>query len=217
MTNPPFGGEEEKGIQRNFPEDKQTSETALLFLQLIMRKLRRHGRDRSPAGERESSFRTGLLSGGGGCRPYQGGAASRTSTCIPSCVCRTASSRHTHRFRRTCSSSIDPAPQRRTWYYEHPLPEGRKNYTKTKPLQFEEFGLLFEWWSDRKESEQTWRVPVDVFKTNGFNLDLKNPSAPARLEHLPPKELLENVLTKERRIAELVKEISVLLDGESDR
>jgi len=44
LTNPPFGGEEEKGIQGNFPEDKQTSETALLFLQLIMRKLRRVGR-----------------------------------------------------------------------------------------------------------------------------------------------------------------------------
>jgi type I restriction enzyme M protein len=41
ITNPPFGGEEEKGIQGNFPEDKQTSEAALLFLQLIMRKLRR--------------------------------------------------------------------------------------------------------------------------------------------------------------------------------
>ena len=42
LTNPPFGGEEEKGILGNFPEDKQTSETALLFLQLIMRKLRRN-------------------------------------------------------------------------------------------------------------------------------------------------------------------------------
>src|SRR2546425_1360849 len=41
LTNPPFGGEEEKGIQGNFPEDKQTSETALLFLQLIMRRLRK--------------------------------------------------------------------------------------------------------------------------------------------------------------------------------
>src|SRR4029077_4237429 len=41
MPTPPFGGEEERGIHGNFPEDKQTSETALLFLQLIMRKLRR--------------------------------------------------------------------------------------------------------------------------------------------------------------------------------
>src|SRR5437762_3842269 len=41
LTNPPFGGEEERGILNNFPADKQTAETALLFLQLIMRKLRR--------------------------------------------------------------------------------------------------------------------------------------------------------------------------------
>ena len=47
LTNPPFGGEEEKGIQGNFPEDRQTAETALLFLQLIMRKLRRQP---TPAG-----------------------------------------------------------------------------------------------------------------------------------------------------------------------
>jgi type I restriction enzyme M protein len=44
MTNPPFGGEEEKGIQGNFPEDKKTSETALLFLQLLMRKLHRQSK-----------------------------------------------------------------------------------------------------------------------------------------------------------------------------
>jgi type I restriction enzyme M protein len=44
LTNPPFGGEEERGILSNFPEDKQTSETALLFLQLIMRKLKRYPR-----------------------------------------------------------------------------------------------------------------------------------------------------------------------------
>jgi N-6 DNA Methylase len=41
LTNPPFGGEEERGVQGNFPEDRQTGETALLFLQLIMRKLHR--------------------------------------------------------------------------------------------------------------------------------------------------------------------------------
>ncbi|HPB75839.1 MAG TPA: class I SAM-dependent DNA methyltransferase, partial [Chromatiaceae bacterium] len=41
LTNPPFGGEEEAGIKANFPADKQTAETALLFLQYIMRKLRR--------------------------------------------------------------------------------------------------------------------------------------------------------------------------------
>src|SRR2546429_1066019 len=51
LTNPPFGGEEEAGIKGDFPPDMQTSETALLFLQLIMRKLRRAG-DRSERGGR---------------------------------------------------------------------------------------------------------------------------------------------------------------------
>ena len=59
VTNPPFGGEEEKGIQRNFPADRQTAETALLFLQLIMRKLRRPGRGGEfRSGARASSFPT---------------------------------------------------------------------------------------------------------------------------------------------------------------
>jgi hypothetical protein len=58
-TPPPFGGEEEKGIQGNFPEDRQTSETALLFLQLIMRKLRRR-----PTPERLSRDLTTRFSGG---------------------------------------------------------------------------------------------------------------------------------------------------------
>jgi type I restriction enzyme M protein len=50
LTNPPFGGEEEAGIKGNFPADMQISETALLFLQLIMRKLRRPGVRRNPGG-----------------------------------------------------------------------------------------------------------------------------------------------------------------------
>ncbi len=47
LTNPPFGGEEEAGILNGFPEDRRTTETALLFLQLIMRRLKRGGRGRA--------------------------------------------------------------------------------------------------------------------------------------------------------------------------
>ena len=75
LTNPPFGGEEEKGIQGNFPEDKQTAETALLFLQLIMRKLqppadagRTPGARRRGRAQRHALRRWRL-------RPHQGGTA----------------------------------------------------------------------------------------------------------------------------------------------
>src|SRR5690606_32660041 len=67
LTNPPFGGEEEAGIKANFPPDKQTSETALLFLQYIMRKLRykdapirAHGRLRK-AGRAERGGRAAVV------------------------------------------------------------------------------------------------------------------------------------------------------------
>jgi type I restriction enzyme M protein len=52
LTNPPFGGEEEAGIKANFPADKQTAETALLFLQYIMRKLKRPGHGSEHGGQR---------------------------------------------------------------------------------------------------------------------------------------------------------------------
>jgi type I restriction enzyme M protein len=80
LTNPPFGGEEEKGIQGNFPEDKQTSETALLFLQLIMRKLRRHSQSVAQASSPASSGSVplpGIKRGGTPLEPAAGTAALR--------------------------------------------------------------------------------------------------------------------------------------------
>jgi type I restriction enzyme M protein len=44
------------------------------------------------------------------------------------------------------------------WYYELPLPEGRKKYSKTAPLQFEEFAGAQAWWSAREEGPQAWKV-----------------------------------------------------------
>ena len=52
-------------------------------------------------------------------------------------------------------------PTKEVWYYEQPLPEGRKQYTKTAPIQFEEFTDCLKWWADRKENERAWKVPAD--------------------------------------------------------
>ena len=94
------------------------------------------------------------------------------------------------------------------------MPEERKNnYTKTRPLQFEEFEPLFAWWRDRKESDTSWLVKADAIRANGCNLDVKNPRAPERLEHLPPEELVKSVLVKERRISALVEELAALING----
>lgn len=105
-------------------------------------------------------------------------------------------------------------PTKEIWYYEIPMPEGRKQYNKTQPMQFEEFAPVIEWWKERKENAQAWKVPAAKVIDNGYNLDIKNPNGKADLEHLPPEQLTESILKKEQRIAEIMLEIKqVLADG----
>jgi len=105
-------------------------------------------------------------------------------------------------------------PTQAVWYYEQPLPAGRKNYSKTQPIQFEEFADCISWWHNRTESERAWRVPVnDLIKVDekgnviSVNLDVNNPSNAATLKHRSPQELVESILQKEKRIIELMSEI----------
>ena len=111
-------------------------------------------------------------------------------------------------------------PTETIWYYELPLPAGRKQYTKTQSLQFEEFAECLDWWRDRQENAHAWRVAArDVLKDDAAgalvsaNLDVKNPNAAADLAHLPPEELAESILRKEQRIAEIIEGIMRSLVG----
>ena len=210
ITNPPFGGEEERGIQENFPEAVRTSETTLLFLQFIMRSLKRGGRC-------GMVVPNGTLFGDGVCARVKKELLENfnlhTILRLPNGVFAPYTSITTNLlfFDKT-------GPTKEVWYYEHPLPEGRKQYTKTQPLQFEEFATCQAWWSNRQESERAWLVPVDgVLKTETdgrpiVNLDLKNPSQKDDYAHLPPGKLVEDILTKELRIAELLVEIRAELE-----
>jgi len=102
-------------------------------------------------------------------------------------------------------------PTREVWYYEQPAPGGRKQYTKTAPMRFEEFADLIAWWGVREENERAWRVPAQTILDNGCNLDIKNPHAKQDIAHLPPEELVASILEKERRITEIVADIQRLL------
>jgi len=105
-------------------------------------------------------------------------------------------------------------PTREVWYYEQPMPEGRKNYTKTNPLRYEEFADCLAWWGQRAENERAWRVSAQTLLENGCNLDQKNPRAKQDSEHLPPEALAASILAKERRIAEIMADIQrVLAEG----
>lgn len=157
LSNPPFGGEEEAGIKANFPANMQTAETALLFLQYIMRKLRYSGHGADKNGRAAVVVPNGTLFGDGVCavikeemlkefrlhtivRLPQGVFAPYTD--IPANLLF---------FQRG-------GPTDDIWYYELPQPEGRKKYSKTAPLPFEAFEPVLHWWCNREGNPQAWRV-----------------------------------------------------------
>ena len=181
VTNPPFGGMEEDGIESNFPKMFQTRETADLFLLLIMHVLKPGGRaaivlpDGSLFGEGvKTRIKERLLDE---CNLH-------TVVRLPNGVFAPYAGIKTNLLFFTKGERT-----KHVWYYEHPYPAGVKSYSKTKPIRIEEFAAEKKWWKRRKESEQAWKVPIDQIKANGFNLDIKNPHD-ARDDHGDPEELL---------------------------
>jgi type I restriction enzyme M protein len=217
LTNPPFGGEEEAGIKANFPPNMQTSETALLFLQYIMRKLRVAG---APISGKKAAQRggraavvvpNGTLFGDGVAAVIKAGLLKEfnlhTIVRLPQGVFApyTDIPANLLFFERG-------GPTETIWYYELPLPEGRKKYSKTAPLQFEEFAPVLAWWNNREEGPQAWKVNAEDVITKGYNLDLKNPNARAGLEHADPKELIASMRGHEEEVMRLLGEIEALVN-----
>jgi len=163
LTNPPFGGEEEVGIKANFPPNMQTAETALLFLQYIMRKLRvagapvPGGKPAAHGGRAAVVVPNGVLFGDG------------ISAVIKEEMLKEF---RLHTIVRLPQGVFAPytdipanllffergGPTDTIWYYKLPLPEGRNKYSKTAALQFEEFTPALGWWNDRQEGPQAWKV-----------------------------------------------------------
>ena len=168
LTNPPFGGMEEDGIESNFPAEFRTRETADLFLVLVMELLKDGGRaaivlpDGTLFGEGiKTRIKKKLLDE---CNLH-------TIVRLPNGVFAPYTSIKTNILFFTKGE-----PTKEVWYYEHPYPDGYKSYSKTKPMRIEEFEPEKAWWTDREESERSWRVSVDDIAASGYNLDIKNPN-----------------------------------------
>ncbi len=166
LSNPPFGGMEEDGIEKNFGTF-QTRETADLFLVLIMRLLKDAGRaavvlpDGTLFGEGiKTRIKEKLLTE---CNLH-------TIVRLPNGVFNPYTGIKTNLLFFTKGE-----PTKDVWYYEHPYPEGYKSYSKTKPMRIEEFGPEKAWWHNREENEQAWKVSFEEIKAGGFNLDIDNP------------------------------------------
>ena len=215
LTNPPFGGEEEAGIRNNFPEDRRSEETALLFLQLIMRRLKRAGRGRAGV-----VVPNGTLFGDGVSARIKADLLAHfnlhTVVRLPEGVFAPYTDIPTNLIFFDTTG-----PTRTIWYYEQPRPEGRRKYTKTVPLTYEEFADCLTWWNHREENEQAWRVDVQGLvqrdeqgRVTACNLDVKNPHAGETADHRSPAEIVDGIIDKERRILAIMNEIKATLAKE---
>lgn len=167
ITNPPFGGTEEDGIESNFPTEFRTKETADLFLVLTIELLKVGGRAAVVLPD-------GTLFGDG------------VTARIKEKLMRECDLHTIVRLPKGVFAPFTPIktnimfftkgrPTEEIWYYEHPFPEGYKSYSKTKPMRIEEFEPEKAWWDSRVENERAWRVSAQQISDSDYNLDIDNP------------------------------------------
>jgi type I restriction enzyme M protein len=203
ITNPPFGGVEEDGIENNFPSEFRTKETADLFLVLVMELLKDGGRA-------AIVLPNGTLFGEGVKTKIKKKMLEEfnlhTIVRLPKSVFAPYTSIATNVLFLTKGE-----PTKDVWYFEHKLPEGVKAYNKTKPMRLAEFDIEKEWWMNRRESEHAWKVSAADIAKNNFNLDIKNPNSPSEV-HDDPDELLRNLRESRDKVLKLQAQLRLSLE-----
>jgi type I restriction enzyme M protein len=207
LTNPPFGGREEDGIESNFPKHFQTRETADLFLALIIRILK-------PEGRAAVVLPDGSLFG-------EGVKTRLKEHLMEEC--------NLHTIVRLPNSVFKPyatvgtnllffekgEPTKEIWFYEHRVPDAQKAYSMTKPIRVEHLKPCVDWWGGAKrkgrvETEFAWKVTADQVKERSYNLDIKNPHTIAD-DHGDPEELLDRLNEADGQASNLRDQLRAIL------
>ena len=220
--NPPYGGSTEASVKSNFPSEFQTSETADLFMLLIMQRLKHKGRagviipDGFMSGTdgaklaikqkliKEFNLHTIIRLPGSIFSPYTGIATNIVF------------------FDRPEATPEDgQLATKDIWFYRLDMPEGIKHFSKTKPMRFEHCKPIIDWWNDRKEivgeeiGDKSRKFTAEEILAGNCNLDLcKFPVKQDAL--LPPKELMaryrEDRGKVDAKIDAVLAKIDALLD-----
>ncbi|MFO1153860.1 MAG: class I SAM-dependent DNA methyltransferase [Rhodospirillales bacterium] len=207
LTNPPFGGREEDGIESNFPQHFRTRETADLFLALIIRLLK-------PGGRAAVVLPDGTLFG-------EGVKTRLKEHLMEECNLHTIVRLPNSVFKPYASIGTNllffekGEPTKVTWFYEHRVPDGQKAYSMTRPIRFEHLKGCVDWWGgakrkDRAETPQAWKVTAEEVKARGYNLDIKNPHAEDE-DHGDPEHLLADLTKAEAEVAALRDQLKAIL------
>lgn len=193
LMNPPYGGNEKEGVKSHFPSDLASSETADLFMAVIMYRLKKHGRA-------AVILPDGFLFG--------------TDNAKYNLKNKLLSEFNLHTIIRMPHSVFAPytsittnilffdneEPSGETWIYRIDMPEGYKNFSKTKPMKLEHFDSAMAWWNNRVEInedgfDKAKKYTFEELKERSFNLDLCGYPHEEE-EILPPKELIQQYQEK---------------------
>ena len=215
LMNPPYGGHEDKSIQGFFPDDLASSETADLFMSVIMYRLKKNGRAAVvvPDGflfgldNAKVAIKTKLLTE----------FNLHTIVRLPGSVFSPYTSITTNLlfFDNTKSTT-------ETWYYRVDIPSDRKHFSKTKPMELKHFDDCIAWWNDRKEivhedGPKAQKFTADfLLKEQGCNIDLCG-FLHEEEEVLSPLETIQNYQEKRTtlnaEIDKVLAELEALLPG----
>lgn len=193
LMNPPYGGSEKTEVKNHFPADLASSETADLFMSVIMYRLKKNGRA-------AVILPDGFLFG--------------TDNAKVAIKQKLLSEFNLHTVIRMPHSVFAPYtsittnilffdrtdPTKETWFYRLDMPEGYKNFSKTKPMKLEHFDPAVEWWNNRQEIsedgfDKAKKYTVEELTTRNYNIDLCGYPHEEE-EILPPKELIQQYQEK---------------------
>lgn len=199
LANPPFGASVADGVETNFPLKYRTTESADLFLLIMIRFLKESGRaaivlpDGSLTGEGvKQRIRQHFLES---CNLH-------TIVRLPNSVFQPYASVATNLL-----FFEKGQPTKEIWYWEHKLPEGIKAYSKTKLIRKSEFDKLKEWWNNRQTNEYAWKVSIEDISANGYILDTKNPHISKEEEVYSSLELIQTIDESFKKSDELLEKL----------
>lgn len=212
LMNPPYGGSEKKEIQNNFPTELRGSETADLFMSVIMYRLKDKGRAAVvlPDGFLFGSDNTKLNLKKKLLKEFN----LHTIIRLP----RSVFAPYTPITTNILFFDKDEATEE-TWFYRVDMPQGYKNFSKTKPMKLEHFKDAIEWWNNRHEIEEEGYFKAKKYSKSeleelGYNFDLCG-FPHEEEEILEPKELIMNYREKretlDKKIDSTLNQISKIL------
>lgn len=170
VMNPPYGGSEKESVKANFPMELRSSETADLFMNVIMYRLKKDGRaavilpDGFLFGTDNAKFNIK--------KKLFNEFNVHTIVRMPHSVFAPYTT-----IRTNILFFDNTEPTKDTWFYRLDMPTGYKNFSKTRPMKLEHFDEAFKWWENREEIEveghpKSKRYSLEEIEKNGYNIDL---------------------------------------------